>query len=489
MPIDERIALDRARGLNSLVRFVEIVWPTIAPSSAFVPGWHLDILCEHLEALTRCEIDRLVVAMPPGFGKSLVCSIAWPVWHWLKEPRDDVLSCSVDPGLAKSFARASRALIESKRFQARWGDKLGGARGREVADGAGEYYAAYPDGEDVAVGGVRVSFSIGSRGVGWHVNNVVIDDPLQPTDCGPLACGKVRDYVGGTLRRAAKPGQPYRILIAGQRLSKYDLADYGRERGWPRLVLPLEYDPQRYSLPDSDDRNLRRTGIGKGDLRTMPGELLCPALKDAAEVERLKIESAQYDAQQNQDPREDGDTAFPASKFGCTFRNVPRQGRGVWSWDFRFSDRRGKSLSWVVGQYWWRKDNDSYLVEELRDQVGFDGSVAMLLQGLELHPGPVWIENKANGAAIEQHLRGHVPGMILIEPVGSKADRADATQPYLKHLHLPDVTRSSWIVEWLAEVGTFPRQPDDRVDAMTQYVCRAYIKGQSSGLEALRRGR
>src|SRR5262245_10066697 len=36
-----------------LRQFVQQAWPVVEPATRFVPGWHIDAICEHLEAVSR----------------------------------------------------------------------------------------------------------------------------------------------------------------------------------------------------------------------------------------------------------------------------------------------------------------------------------------------------------------------------------------------------------------------------------------------------
>ena len=43
-------------------------WPQIDPSD-YVHGWHIDLICEHLEAVNRGEIRKLLINIPPRGAK------------------------------------------------------------------------------------------------------------------------------------------------------------------------------------------------------------------------------------------------------------------------------------------------------------------------------------------------------------------------------------------------------------------------------------
>src|ERR1017187_6451004 len=75
-----RVKAERAR--RSLRTFIEAAWPIVEPTP-FVPGWHIDAVCEHLEAVTRGDIRNLLITIPPRHTKSTIVSVMWPCWEWI----------------------------------------------------------------------------------------------------------------------------------------------------------------------------------------------------------------------------------------------------------------------------------------------------------------------------------------------------------------------------------------------------------------------
>jgi hypothetical protein len=58
--------LDRELATRSLREFVYQAWTIVEPATPFVPGWHIDAIIEHLEAVTAGEIRKLLINVPPG---------------------------------------------------------------------------------------------------------------------------------------------------------------------------------------------------------------------------------------------------------------------------------------------------------------------------------------------------------------------------------------------------------------------------------------
>src|SRR4051812_40449770 len=65
---------------GGLFRFVKLMWRFVEPARDFVETWHIHAICDHLEAVTRGEIPRLLINVPPGFMKSLLSNVFWPAW-------------------------------------------------------------------------------------------------------------------------------------------------------------------------------------------------------------------------------------------------------------------------------------------------------------------------------------------------------------------------------------------------------------------------
>ena len=81
--LDEiRIERDKRACAVSLAEFVRRAWHVLEPATEYVHGRHIEALCDHLEAVTRGDVTRLLINVPPGSSKSLIVSVFWPAWEW-----------------------------------------------------------------------------------------------------------------------------------------------------------------------------------------------------------------------------------------------------------------------------------------------------------------------------------------------------------------------------------------------------------------------
>src|SRR5262245_51835501 len=92
--------------------FVELAWPILEPNTPFHSNWHIGLIAEYLEAVTVGQIQRLVINMPPRYGKSLLTSVLWPVWEWIQCPSRRWLFVSHSDTLAQKHSVDRRLLIQ-----------------------------------------------------------------------------------------------------------------------------------------------------------------------------------------------------------------------------------------------------------------------------------------------------------------------------------------------------------------------------------------
>jgi len=104
----------------------------------------------------------------------------------------------------------------------------------------------------------------------------------------------------------------------------------------------------------------------------------------------------------------------------------------------------------------------------------------------------VLVERKANGEAILNVLKGRIPGLMGVDPLGGKIARANATTPLWMagNVWLPDRKQAPWVDGFVKEHLTFPvGKNDDCVDAASQYLAfasghtgRARIRAAAQGM-------
>ena len=109
---------------TDFMAFVILFWKEAKGKGEFKPLWHVEALAEHLEALRNREILKLGVSIQPGLGKSILCSVLFPVWCWLQDPTEQFITATYGEGLRTRDALRSRDIINSEKFQELYGDSI-----------------------------------------------------------------------------------------------------------------------------------------------------------------------------------------------------------------------------------------------------------------------------------------------------------------------------------------------------------------------------
>jgi predicted phage terminase large subunit-like protein len=469
---------------RSLSKFIRQSWHVVEPD-AFLSNWHIDAICDHLEAVNRGEIRRLLINVPPRCMKSLTVSVFWPAWTWIGSPQKRWMFGSYDSELSTRDAVKTRDIIRSPWYQARWGGKF---RLKSDQDVKTRY--------DNDKGGFRIATSVGGGGTGDGGDVIVADDPLSARDGDS---DKKRDaaWLWWTRTMQSRQNNPKTgaMVVVMQRLHQEDVAGKILETGgYVHLCLPNEYEPKV---------QIQVTPLGWSDPRTNPGELLWPERIGSEETESLKgpqgLGSYAYAGQYQQRPSPAEGGAFKrkwwrywhypgsplppvpvqmpdGSIFLCPCVPLPeRFDLQLQSWDLSFDDVDGSD--YVVGQYWGRRVADKFLLDQVRDRMDAPTAARAIVAFTAKHPGAVakLIEKKANGAAVLKLLKSLVSGLIPIEPIGSKWQRAKAVAPQVEggNVYLPHPSIAPWVDAYVEEHAAFNKAPnDDQVDATTQALDR-----------------
>jgi predicted phage terminase large subunit-like protein len=449
--VDQELA---ARGLRE---FVRQAWPVVEPATEFVSGWHLDAICEHLEAVTRGQIHRLLISVPPRHMKSLAVSVFWPCWEWITHPERRWLFCSYAAGLAIRDSVKCRRMVESLWYRRRWLDRF-------VLTSDQNEKSRFEN--DKA--GYRIAIGVGGAATGEGGDRVVVDDPHNVREAeSEIVRQSVLDWWDQVMSTRLNDPKRGAMVIVMQRVHENDLAGHVLQQGgYEELKLPAEYEGGQ-----------QVTSIGWRDPRTELGELLWPERFGQEEVEALKRTMGSYAAagqlQQRPAPAAGGILKRHWWKF---YREAPRPfSEVIQSWDCAFKDTR--TSDFVVGQVWGRNGADKYLLDQVRGRMDCPATIQAVKRLSEKWPQAQakLVEDKANGPAVIATLKHEIVGLIAVNPEGGKEVRAHAVSPQIEagNVYLPDPTIAPWIGGFLDECAAFPNGAyDDQVDAMSQALVR-----------------
>lgn len=442
----------------SLAQFVRDGWHVVEPGTDLVWNWHIDAICEHLEAVADGRIKRLIINVPPGHMKSLIVSVFFPAWMWLRDPGNRMLTGSYADDLAMRDSVRTRDLMSSRWYVDTFAPSWSMKRDQNVKS----WYRNNCYGE-------RMTFSVGGRLTGFRGHGIVIDDPINVKDAYSEAKLDEAEYVlTKALPTRLNDQRTGWIVMIMQRVSERDPTGvFLKLGGWEHLRLPSEYEPEHASS----------TSIGWSDPRTVAGELLFPVMFPAEVLGGLKtlLGSADYAGQHQQRPSPAGGLMFQRAWFGKRIDAVPGNlDEFMQSWDFTFGSL-SDSASYVVGALWARRGADRFRLDEVRDRMTFPQMLDAMIAFSAKHPRAhvKLVEKKANGAAIIDVLAGRLGGIVPVEPDGSKVARAAAVSPIFEAGNVYMPSWAPWVDDYVDEMCAFPKgSNDDRVDETSQALRR-----------------
>ena len=406
---------------------------------------HVKLLIEHLEALERREIRRLIVEMPPRSSKSTHVSRLFPAWWLGRHPTDGVIIASYGEELATDHGRAVRDILGSplypfetklradNRAAGRWGTKQGGG---------------------------LLSSGIGTGLTGFGGTLAVLDDPIKGREEADSEL--VRDHTWAWYQdvfstRVQRDGV---LLVTGTRWHEDDpigrIINSAGASDWTRLRLPYLAAPTP-GFPDQ--------------LGRLAGEAL-PIFGLVPSVERGEISAYSFASLYQQNPIPAGGGVFKsewmqrrysvadlirakASPRWVVIQSVDlggKQGVGhdpsaiaTWGWD---------GISKYLLDYW--SGQDEYA----------DVKAIIKAKNFEWRPRMLYVEDATWAQPLISDLRRE--GGVRVYAVrarGSKWTRADAISPEFEGGAVVLPVSAPWLDAWVHEHLSFPNgQHDEAVD-------------------------
>jgi len=469
----------------SLYEFVKQAWHVVEPGVPFVGGWHIEVICQHLEAVTNGDIKRLLINIPPRMSKSTIVSVIWPMWEWILHPEEKFLCASYSGTLATRDNLKARRLVQSPWYQERWGDRF---------QLSGDQNAKQRYENDHT--GYRIATSVGGTATGEGGSRLLLDDPHSAQEAQSDVVRETAlewfDMVWSTRLNNAKTDAMVTIM---QRLHERDISGHILDdiRGWEHLMIPAEYDGGK-----------RKTSLGYYDPRQNVGDLICPERLGEKEMTELKQLLGVYGSsgQLQQDPTPTGGGILKTQFFKLWPHDkaLPQFEFILQSYDCAFTEKTTGDPTacsvWAIFTYNGKRNvmlidawDEHLTYPELRKRaindwtVEYGGMSEKSAFNRPKRPDRVLVEAKASGQSLLQDLRlAKVPAIGYNPGKADKISRAHQASPTLELeiIWIPESAKNpgrhvSWANTFIKQLAKFPvADHDDYVDTFTQAII--YLK-------------
>lgn len=477
----------RRQAESSLYEFVKQAWAVVEPGVPFIPSWHIEVICEHLEAISSGDLTRLLVNVPPRHSKSTIVAVMWPVWEWLAHPSAKFLCASYSGTLSTRDNLKARRLVQSTWYQERWGHLFALAGDQNAKQRFENNKTGY-----------RIATSVGGTATGEGGSRLILDDPHGAQDAQSEAMREstLEWFDGVWSTRLNNPKKDAMVVIM-QRLHEKDISGHILQdlTGWEHICIPAEWDGVR-----------RKTSLGYYDPRTEVGQLICPARFGPTELTNLKQLLGEYGAsgqlQQDPVPAGGGMLKVDCFKLWPHTEPLPVFEYILQSYDCAFTEKTTGDPTacsvWAV--FTLKGERNAMLIDawdahlsypELRARAIKDwattyGSVSKETPYAKpRRPDRILVEAKASGQSLIQDLRlARVPVLSYNPGNADKISRAHQAAPTLElgKLWIPESGKNpghvvTWAQPFYKQLAKFPvGQHDDYVDTWSQAVI--YLKNE-----------
>ena len=478
----------------SFYEFFKQAWPYMEGRMPFIDNWHIKAIAEHLEAVYKRQIKKLIINVPPRTGKTNLISIAFPAWVWLHNPCERFLTASCVNSLSLEHAQKSRQLIESDWYQSNWGYQFPLAKDQNIK-------SFFQNSKS----GCRIATSVGSKMVGKGGSMIIVDDPNDPSDLSDLKRANVINW--WTQRMSTRSNNPANdcIIVVQQRTHENDLTGFIRkndlDEDWVELILPMEFEAKFkcFTTHLGSNKEIWR------DPRTTEGELLIPSRMGEKQVNDLKntLGSYGYAGQCQQRPSPLGGGILKKKWFQLWDSSIKSKfDHIIQSWDTAISDSPTAAYSACTTWGVWRENSETGLFKVMllsmwRGRVVYpdlraraqrlakdykDTGINKNLFPAQSRVDCCLIEAKATGDPLIRDLRDAGIPAIGYDPKGDKTSRVQRVSAFIECglVYLPTEDKNQdkllpFADEFLESVITFPNaESRDLVDTMTQAL--SYLK-------------
>ncbi len=424
--------IEKLKCERSLFEFVKSSWSILEPGAPLGDNWHIHTICGYLEAVANGQINRLIINIPPGMLKSMIVSVLFPAWKWIRNPEERFLSVTNEESLAIRDALKMKQVVLSEWYQRNWPISMQSDQNEKTL---------FINSKT----GFRQSQGFSSNVTGKRGTYILIDDPHAAKMANSdLVRQSVLDKFDTELITRVNDPQKSPIILIMQRLHADDLTGHLLKKSkspWVHLSIPMRYEGDNAYNAGKD--------IGRPELndpRTKKGELLFPKRFTQEVVDALEETLGEYNTagQHQQRPSPLGGGIIKKHYWRVWGDDQPQPicTHIFHSWDTAFSEADSKKAAYSAMTRWgifWHEQRDRYCIMCLGmwyGRVGFDELRKQVKEFDKLHkPDINLVEKKATGITLVQELKRASPGKVRAYTPGrgeDKISRVHSVSPMLE---------------------------------------------------------
>lgn len=406
----------------------------------FIVNSHHFRIAKKLEEVAEGLVRRLIINMPPRYGKTEMAVICFIAWCIARDASSKFIHLSYSDDLVLDNSSQVKELVQSDEFQALWPIAL-----RQDSKSKKKWYTADRGGlYATSAGGAVTGFGAGKTQPGFG-GAIIIDDPLKPDDAeSDVKRQRINARMNTTIKSRTNSRETPIILIM-QRIHDDDATGFLLEGGtgedWEHLCIPAVEN----------------------------GEALWPLKHTLEELEAMeKADKYTFSGQYMQQPVPDDGIYFQRDSFNW-YDTLPENLNYYGSGDYAVTEGGGDFTELGV---WGIHGQDIYLVDGWSGQTKSDVWIEKQIDLMARYRVQMWAgETGPIRNAIEPFLkkrmyerRTYCVMEWLSHAKNSKEANARSFQALLEagRIHFP---QQQWAVDIVNQLVRFPvGKYDDKVD-------------------------
>ena len=414
----------------------------------FIVAPHLQLIADTLEDVYKGNIKRLIINMPPRYGKTELSIKLFISWCLAKSPSSKFIHLSYSDDLALDNSSQTKEYIESDSFQGIWSMKL-----KKDAQGKKKWFNELGGGVyATSTGGAITGFGAGSTNkIDDFGGAIIIDDPIKPDDAfSEVKRKSVNERYNNTIRsRVNSRNTP--VIVIMQRLHEEDLTgfllDGGSGEKWNHLCLPA-LDENNTPLWEQKHTFKELETIRQANRYTFSGQYMqLPSPEEGGEWRKEWFEII--------DKKDIPNLQWTLYIDGAYTKNTKNDPTGL-----QISAKYKNDLIIL-------SSIDKYL--EMPELLKF---IPIHIESFGINIRLLKVEPKASGKSLAQLIRNET--RLNISEIKSdfvnmsKIECARMTSPYIEGGRVK-LVKGSWNEHFLQQVGAFPNAKHDEHIDLTCY--------------------
>lgn len=446
------------------------------------------VMCSTLDQVFTGQIKRLIINIPPGYGKTELAVINFIARGFAINPRARFIHASYAEPLALDNSTKVKDVIGLPGYQVHWPVQMRpdiNAKGLWRTTAGGHLRAA-------AAGQPITGFRAGILAEPGFTGALIIDDPLKPDDA---TSDTMRKFINARWENTFKSRLAHEdvpVIVIMQRLHVDDFVAHLLEKSgehWHLLKLPVLIDGKK------DAPAGKVTLIPHG----LPNGPLWEQKHSLDQIEVLKLSAHVYSGQYAQEPTVEGGNLFKPGLLS-RYEVLPNL---IWRAIYVDTAQKTKERNdYTVFEHWGAGvDGRAYLIELIRDRFEAPElektakALWLRCRGQEWpsdrygHLRKMVIEDKVSGTGLIQSLSRAAIPVVALQRDKDKYTRALDVVPSAAAGLVSLPKEALWLKDFESELAAFPDGAfDDQVDPFIDAVAEICgVAGEGYTIDQMRK--